>query len=241
MEAGSAEMSDHDAIRELLPGYALGCLEAEEERAVREHLAGCQACRQRLESFRDVSDRLSLAVPMAEPPKRLEGRIMRRIDDSLAIRRATFRRIPQFRHPALAAAAAVLIVALAVGNILQLAKAPVAQLQPRPGGLMTAIITGTEQAKEAYGTIVLDPQDNKGVLAVNGLPTLDAAHQYQLWLIKNGRVRSGGVFSVDAEGYGSLLLTVPSDFRDFRSFGVSIEPLGGSQAPTGAKIMSGGL
>jgi anti-sigma-K factor RskA len=234
-------MSDHDAIRELLPGYALDCLQAEEEKAVREHLAGCQACRQRLESFGDVSARLSLAVPLAEPPRRLEGRIMRRIDDSLAGRRASSRRFPQFRHPALAAAAAVLIVALAVGNILQLAKAPPAQPQARPGRLMTAIITGTGETKEAYGTIVLDPQDNKGVLAVNGLPSLDAEHQYQLWLIKNGQLRSGGVFSVDAEGYGSLLLTVPSDFKDFRSFGISIEPLGGSQAPTGAKIMSGGL
>jgi anti-sigma-K factor RskA len=234
-------MSDHEAIRELLPGYALNCLEPEEEREVREHLAGCQACRQRLESLRDVSDRLGLAVPMAAPPKRLEGRIMRRIDDALAGRRSSSRRFPQFRHPALAAAAAVLIVALAVGNILQLAKAPPAQPKARPGKLMTAIITGTGEAKEAYGTIVLDPQDNRGVLAVNGLPTLDAAHQYQLWLIKDGQRRSGGIFSVDAEGYGSLLLTVPSDFRDFRSFGISIEPRGGSPAPTGTKVMGGTL
>ena len=234
-------MSDHDAIREMLPAYALGCLEAEEEKAVREHLAGCQECRQELESFRGVSDRLSLAVPMVEPPRRLEGRIMRRIDDALAGRRASARRFLQFRYPAMATAAAVLIVALAVGNILQLAKAPPAPSQARSGRLMTAVITGTGEAKEAYGTIVLDPQDNKGVLAVNGLPTLDAAHQYQLWLIKDGRIRSGGVFSVDAEGYGSLLLTVPSDFRDFRSFGISIEPLGGSQAPSGAKVMSGAL
>jgi anti-sigma-K factor RskA len=233
-------MSDHDAIREMLPAYALGCLEAEEEKAVREHLAGCQECSQKLESFRDVSDRLNLAVPMAEPPRRLEGRIMHSIDDSLAGRKASPRRV-ELRPPALAAAAAVFIVALAVGNILQLAKAPPAQPQARPGRLMTAVIIGTGEAKEAYGTIVLDPQDNKGVLAVNGLPTLDAAHQYQLWLIKDGRIRSGGVFSVDAEGYGSLLLTVPSDFRDFRSFGISIEPLGGSQAPSGAKVMSGAL
>jgi len=234
-------MSDHDAIRELLPGYALGCLEAEEETAVREHLADCQACRQRLESFRDVSDRIGLAVPMAEPPRRLEGRIMRRVEDTLAGRRASSRRILQFRYPALAAAAAVLIVALTVGNLLPLAKRQPEQPQARPGRLMTAIITGTDLVKEAYGTIVLDPQDNKGVLAVNGLPTLDAGHQYQLWLIRDGQRRSGGVFSVDAEGYGSLLLTVPSDFRDFRSFGISIEPRGGSLAPTGTKVMSGAL
>jgi anti-sigma-K factor RskA len=234
-------MSEHQAIEELLPGYALGCLDAEEEKAIREHLASCQPCRERLESFREVSDRLSLAVPMAQPPKSLEGRIMRRIDNTLLGRRLSSRWVQRFRHPALAAMAAVLIVALAVGNIVQLAKAPLMPPQPRSGRLMTATLAGTEQAREAYGTIVLDPKDNKGVLAVNGLPILDAAHQYQLWLIRDGQRRSGGVFSVDDEGYGSLLLTVPDDFKDFRSFGISIEPLGGSQAPTGAKVMSGTL
>jgi anti-sigma-K factor RskA len=234
-------MSDPHPIRELLPGYALGCLDAEEEKAVREHLAGCVSCRERLESFMEVSDRLALAVPMAEPPKSLEGRIMRRIDGALSGRRSLSRWVHQFRHPALAAMAAALIVALAVGNILQLAKVPPVQPRPQSAKLMTATLTGTEQAQEAYGTIVLDPKDNKGVLAVNGLPTLDAAHQYQLWLIRDGQRRSGGVFSVDDEGYGALLLTVPDDFKDFWSFGISIEPFGGSQAPTGAKVMSGTL
>jgi anti-sigma-K factor RskA len=234
-------MSDHRAIRELLPGYALGCLDAEEGNAVREHLGSCESCREMLASFRDVSDRLSRSVPMAEPPKALEGRIMRGIDNALAGRRLSPRWLPQFRHPALAAMAAVLIVALAIGNILQLIKALPVPLQPRSGGLMTAMLTGTEHAKDAYGTLVLDPKDNKGVLAVNGLPPLDGAHQYQLWLIRDGQRRSAGVFSVDAEGYGALLLMVPGDFKDFRSFGISIEPLGGSPAPTGVKVMGGAL
>jgi anti-sigma-K factor RskA len=83
--------------------------------------------------------------------------------------------------------------------------------------------------------------DNKGVLAVTGLHGLDPAHQYQLWLIKDGQRRSGGVFSPDAEGYGSMLLTVPGDFKDFHAFGVTIEPRGGSEFPTGARVLSGTL
>ena len=234
-------MSDHHALRELLPGYALGCLDTEEEKAVREHLGSCASCSEMLVSFREVSDRLSFSVPMAEPPKALEGRIMRGIDNALLGRRLSPRWLPQFRHPALAAIAAVLIVTLATGNLLQLTKALPVSLQPRSGGLLTAMLTGTEHATDAYGTIVLDPKDNKGVLAVNGLPPLDGMHQYQLWLIRDGQRRSAGVFSVDAEGYGALLLMVPGDFQDFRSFGISIEPLGGSPAPTGTKVMSGVL
>jgi anti-sigma-K factor RskA len=234
-------MSDHQAIRELLPGYALGCLDAEETKSVQAHLASCAACSETLASFVEVSDRLSLSIPLAEPPQALEGRIMHRIGQTLARQRPSPRWLPQFRYPALAALAAVVVVALAIGNILQLAKTAPVPAQPRSAGLLTAMLTGTEQAIGAYGTIVLDPKDNKGVLAVNGLPPLDAAHQYQLWLVKDGQRRSAGVFSVDAEGYGALLLTVPRDFRDFRSFGISVEPWGGSPAPTGAKVMGGVL
>jgi len=234
-------MSDHQAIRDLLPGYALGCLDAEEAKSVQAHLTGCAACSQTLASFVQVSDRLSLSVPPAEPPRDLEGRIMHRIGRRLARQRPALRWLPRFRYPALAALAAVLVVGLAIGNILQLAKTPTGPVQPRSAALLTAMLTGTEQAKDAYGTIVLDPKDNKGVLAVNGLPPLDPAHQYQLWLVKDGQRRSAGVFSVDADGYGALLLTVPRDFGDFRSFGISVEPWGGSPAPTGTKVMGGAL
>ncbi len=42
-------MAELHAIRDLLPSYALGCLEAAEDRAVREHLAMCPSCRRELE------------------------------------------------------------------------------------------------------------------------------------------------------------------------------------------------
>ena len=76
---------------------------------------------------------------------------------------------------------------------------------------------------------------------MQGLRGLDRGHQYQLWLIKDGERRSGGVFSPDAEGYGSMLLTVPRDFKDFRSFTVSVEPRGGSAWPTSSPVLAGAL
>jgi anti-sigma-K factor RskA len=234
-------MSDHQGIRDLLPGYALGCLDAEEAKSVQAHLTGCAPCRQTLASFEEVSDRLSLSVPLVEPPRALEGRIMHRIGRRIARQRPSPRWLPQFRYPALAALAAVLVVALAVGNILQLSGTLAAPVQPRSAGLLTAMLTGIGPAQDAYGTIVLDPKDNKGVLAVNGLPPLDPAHQYQLWLVKDAERRSAGVFSVDDDGYGALLLLVPGDFGDFRSFGISVEPWGGSPVPTGTKVMGGAL
>jgi anti-sigma-K factor RskA len=248
-------MSDHHALGDLLPGFALGILEADEERRVQEHLADCPACREDLAALREVTGSLSLAVRRVEPPAVLEKRIMQRIGASrlntpplsspAARRPHSVRTSPRRSLPAwyrtLGAVAAVLIVALATGNILQLRG-----IMPRSGpssapGLTTATLVGVDGVRDAYGTIVLDPEDNHGVLAVRGLSNLDTAHQYQLWLIKGAERRSGGVFSVNADGYGSLQLSVPKDFTGFRAIGISIEPTGGSPQPTGARVMSGTL
>jgi len=79
------------------------------------------------------------------------------------------------------------------------------------------------------------------VVAVTDLPRLDAAPQYQVWLIRGAERRGAGVFSVDAQGYGSVLLSEPVDFRDFHGLGLSVEATGGSPASTGAWLMSGAL
>ncbi len=239
-------MSDEHQVRDLLPGYSLGILEEKEKNSVREHLAQCASCRAELASYREVTGRLAAGIPGRDPPAGLEGRILKGISDA---QRGSPQREPRRfaapprrgPWPALTALAAMCVLALGAGNLLQwkgVLQPPAQSLQPR---LTTAVLTGTGDAHGAYGTIVLDPMDNKGVLAVTGLRALDRQHQYQLWLIKDGKRRSAGVFSPDAEGYGSMLLTVPSDFKDFRSFGVSIEPWGGSPAPTGPRVLAGTL
>jgi anti-sigma-K factor RskA len=230
-------MSDHPA-RELLPGYSLGCLEEAEEREVRAHVAVCPTCRDELAALQEVTGSLALALPPATPPAGLEDRIRQSIVGlARASRAPRAGRARSYRVRALGAVAAVLIVALGAGNILQLSRG--ARGPQAAASLTTAVLKGTEGQLDAYGTIVLDPEDNHGVLAVRGLHRLDAGHQYQLWLIKDTERRSGGVFSVNADGYGALMLEVPPDFKGFRSMGISVEPTGGSPAPTGAAVMRG--
>lgn len=241
-------MSDPHPFRDLLPGYSLGILDEEETSEVKNHLADCAVCRAELASFHEVTGALAAAVPQRDLPAGLEARIMRAVEGRPSPGRAEKRlawRQPaaRTRSPwrALTGIAAALAVALGAGNLLQWSGA----LGPAGRGgaprLSTAVLSGADGASEAYGTIVLDPKDNKGVLAVTGLPALGADRQYQLWLIRDGERRSAGVFSPDPDGYGSMLLTVPADFRDFRSFGVSVEPRGGSPAPTGPRVLTGKL
>ncbi|MGA2380109.1 MAG: anti-sigma factor [Spirochaetia bacterium] len=196
-------MSDEHSMRDLLPGYSLGILDEEEENTIREHLAACASCREELASFREVTGRLAAAAPYRDLPAGLEERILQGIgtlrsapgmpapgkpaprrpasrSNGISLRR---RGVP---WPALTAVAAMLVVALGVGNFLQwtgVLQPHVRGVQPR---LTTVVLAGTADARDAYGTIVLDPLDNEGVLAVTGLHGLDPRHQYQLWLSGTG-------------------------------------------------------
>jgi anti-sigma-K factor RskA len=110
-----------------------------------------------------------------------------------------------------------------------------------PGGMRIVSLTGTDAAPGATGTIVISQDGEHGTLVVDGLPPLDEAFQYQLWLIKDGQRTDGGVFSVDSEGYGALWVSSPAPLSSFPAVGITIEPAGGSPGPTGDKVLGGSL
>ncbi|HTZ51111.1 MAG TPA: zf-HC2 domain-containing protein, partial [Spirochaetia bacterium] len=56
-------MSDPHPVRDLLPAFSLGILDEDESREVKEHLAGCAACRAEAASFHEVTARLAASAP----------------------------------------------------------------------------------------------------------------------------------------------------------------------------------
>ena len=229
-------MSDHEVIRELIAAYALDALDADESTRVQEHLTTCAGCRMDLEEYARVCDGMAVSAAPAAPPQGLEQKILR--EASLAKQRRV-QWIARAWNPALAAAAAMLIIVLGAGNVAQWVRSP--QFQARSKGLVTVALVGTGEHKDAYGTMVVDTDDNEGVLAVRGLPRLGPESRYQLWLMRGTEVHSGGLFQVSEDGYGSLLIKIPGGFRGFRSFSISVEPAQGSPAPGGTPVLMGGL
>jgi len=239
------EMASQEHVIDLLPAYALGCLEEAEAARVAEHTAQCAACRAELQPYLAVTDRLALAAPDALPPVRVKQQLMRRIErpaaaPSAAPRPGWWQPIAGlFRRPAPAWALAslILIVALAAGNIW------LWQRLGRSGGADTAgqirvvAMIPTDAAPQAAGKLVISMDGEYGTLVVDGLPPLDVSHQYQLWLIRDGQRTSGGVLTVNAHGYGVLEISAPEPLAHYRSFGVTVEPAGGSTGPTGEKVL----
>ena len=241
-------MAMNTHVIELLPAYTLDCLDEEDMLLVTEHLAVCPICRAELVSYQGVADRLAMAVPCSEPPGNLRGRLMAHVQPPRP--RAISQPRPAWwqqlghslralQHPAWGVASLALILALAVSNVL------LWQQVNRPGivsnvqSMRSLALAGTASAPAASGMVVISTDGEYGTLVVDNLPTLDKTQQYQLWLMQDGARTSGAVFSVGQAGYGSMPILAPEPLSHYSSFGITVEPSGGSPHPTGAKMLSG--
>lgn len=66
-----------EQIRDVLPLYALGLLDAEEARLVDEHLlTGCAACAHELREFREVAGQIPYAFRSVTPPPRVREKLL---------------------------------------------------------------------------------------------------------------------------------------------------------------------
>lgn len=100
-------------------------------------------------------------------------------------------------------------------------------------------VRGTESSPDASGALLVSRDDNRALLTVSGLAPLPAGQDYQLWLIEGDSPRSAGVFEVDEEGQSVYLFAVDPLAASFDAVGVSVEPAGGSQQPTGDIVLFG--
>jgi len=90
------------------------------------------------------------------------------------------------------------------------------------------------------GASVWSPQDQRGLLVLEGIPPPPAARVYQMWLIDPAFQTpvSGGVLQVGPGGSVTLQFTTPVRVESAQRFAISVEPPGGVAAPTGKIIMA---
>jgi anti-sigma-K factor RskA len=225
---------------DLLPALALGCLGDEERQTVRHHVSHCEDCRRELTAYQQVTRQLAFGAPSQSPPDRLQKRLMARIGRRAGTAgwfvqlSATWPRL----IPAGILAGLLLIITLGTGNILlwqRMDRAALGTLEHT----RTVWLMGAGQAGGAVGSLILVPDESQAILVVTAMVPLAPAYQYQLWLIKDGRRTSGGVFSVSEQGSAAVKVSADRPLDQFDAFGVTIEPFGGSPGPTGKKVLGG--
>lgn len=91
----------------------------------------------------------------------------------------------------------------------------------------------------AQGQVTLLSAKQSAVLTISGLPALATGKVYQVWFIEGSTPTGAGLFSPNTDGSWSGL--VRGDVTNAQAIAVSVEPAGGSAAPTGDIIAKGTL
>ncbi|MEW6637583.1 MAG: anti-sigma factor [Actinomycetota bacterium] len=235
-------MESEDRVRDLLLDYHLGHLSAEEAEVVRRHLRGCAGCREALEETARVLDLVPFGVAPAAPPSSLKRRTLERALGEVAPTEERPAEAPsrgergpaRWRRATAAwlAAAAVLAVALFGWAYLDLwlenrqlrAELQDAKREERPA-LIVAAVEGTDQAPDARGTAVVDPQDRRLALDVYNLPAPPQGHSYRAWLVgRGGESVSLGTMELDESGDGRMTGELPPSVEKVAGLRVTAEP-----------------
>lgn len=254
---------------DLLAPYVLGALDALDRRPVEDHVQACAPCAQLAREYQTIASSLAYGVSLAEPPPSLKERTMAQVAVMPQAARppapspSRWQRLwewldvffrPHAAAVALAGALGIAALAIWVGvlrteisNERSATQAMARTLEQQQQTLAWATtpavrkyaMDGTESAPTAWATMLYKPAYEEAMLVAGDMPTLPSTKVYQLWLVRDGVRTSGGTFTVDANGRGQVLVRAPLPITSYQSMGVTVEPMGGSPGPTGARVLRG--
>ena len=225
-----------EEIEELLGAYALDALLPKDAQEMEAHLSSC-AKHDDVSELRAVTQSLILAAPDVEPPPALKTRLMEAIHrDAQRFAepargegvgrwlKRQFSQRPVFAIGATASLAAIAALALFL-------------LLPNDGGQTGVVVANFTSTSEATGKIIYVPEEQALTITTEGLPGLSASETYQIWSIRNGTPMSVGF--LEAAGDGVALAELPNiHLLTADTVAITVEPAGGSPAPTTTPVLS---
>jgi len=236
---------EHYIYRENLSAYTLGALEGEELRALEAHLRTCDSCRAELAEYNAISDGLLAALPPRPPSAALRKRLQSQLPS--AQKKTQPRFAWSFGKLALGGALALLLLMNALSFIqmrqIQNQQATLAQQVKTSQFALSMLAYPSTQAipiaaDNLTGSVLLDRERNTAALVMWHLPQLGSDQTYQAWLIEpDGQRVSAGVFRPEqGESYTTKPVYPKQDLSHFVGIGVTVEPVGGSEQPTGQRV-----
>ena len=103
----------------------------------------------------------------------------------------------------------------------------------------TKPLSATSANVPARGEVLRLANNQAAVLTISGLPTLSNGKVYEVWFIAGATPVGAGLFSPNPDGSWSGL--VHGDVTSAQAIAISVEPSGGSPAPTGDIVAKGSL
>jgi hypothetical protein len=100
-----------------------------------------------------------------------------------------------------------------------------------------ASLAGLPAASGSRARVVWNADRRMAVLLADGLPPAPPGKVYEAWVIASGAPVPAGVFRPDAQG--RAVHALPALESEPRTFAVTLEPEGGTKAPTGPMVLAG--
>lgn len=252
-------MKDHTQYAEMLALYAVGAVDAAEVSELQAHLRSCSECRNELATLRGDAALLALSAVGPAPPQRARQRLLAAISNEPRKQPASQRMILGTLRPlwlSFAPVAAALLLAIfslmlwrldsRLQRQLERTRAELRESQEQlqksqqlvallhsPDSMHLTLVAANVQpvpgAKAVYS-----PKMGRLLLMANNLAPLPEKKVYELWLLPaNGKPPMPcGTFWPDAKGNAMMDHSLSEAGIDAKGFAVTVEPEGGSAAPT---------
>lgn len=244
---------EREALLELVAAHALGVLPADEHARVTAFIAADPEARREYDALRPVADLVGLAAeapPDPERAARMKARLMTSVRGVQAARSAPapVRNLGPVVWISTLAAAAALVFALgsAMKNVdlsANLAdanrRATVLQQEvtaERAAARRDERILADLSAPDAkrytviYGAVIT--RRSHAYLAFDALPALPRGRVYQAWTLARGASAVAPSRTFTPNESGTTLVPLPEDATGLTAIALSVEPTGGSRAPT---------
>lgn len=108
-------------------------------------------------------------------------------------------------------------------------------------GVATRELAPADVAAAARGEMYMYPGEASAVVIFSGLAPLAPGEVYQFWLADGATQVAGGTFQVDETGLARIVVQAPREVNAFSEVMVTVEPDGGSPAPSEQVVLAGSL
>lgn len=238
--------TDCDRLRDLLPAYALGSVDADERALVEALLVECPEVAPELAEYERVAEGLLYSAPQMEPPSSLLTNLMREtsVPEAPVAQTRTLNASAQ-RGIRLAsggmAAAIVLLLAVSVFSLWQMSELRqdydvLAAQADDQRALLRDLVAETATlfelsapddapdgpARTARAILLCNPMNTVGVLRAEAFPELADDGRYEVWLWRDGERTSAGILEVDATGAGMLVFSAPDVISEYEYMRVTV-------------------
>jgi anti-sigma-K factor RskA len=219
-------------VDELIYGQAVHALSSDEEEQVALHVAECDRCRRQLREAEAVAASLAYAVPAVAPPPDLRDRVLAAVEPVVEAPPAGQHATEPLRRPSRpawwprVAAVAVPVMAAAIIGMLVWN----VSLRGDLSSLRGQLYHDSAGNLSGVGNVIVSPDGQATLFASVG--EAPAGKTYEAWVIRGKVALPAGLF----QGGGTLKLTLTRPAKPGDVIAITVEPAGGTKAPTTTPI-----